>query len=79
MFDPIGGFNRMIDQFLAYLDTAYRIDDPRVSAMRRKLLTTPGQLALDPIFETVPRYEPIGYGLEGLIDDSEGRLPIFHG
>lgn len=77
MFDPIGGFNRMIDQFLAYLDTAYRIDDPRVSARRRELLTTPGQLALDPIFEAVPRYEPIGYGLEGLIDDPEGRIPHF--
>lgn len=77
MFDPIGGFNRMIDQFLAYLDTAYRIDDPRVSAMRRTLLSTPGQLALDPIFEAVARYKPVGYGLEGLIDDPEGRLPHF--
>ncbi|WP_077961234.1 DEAD/DEAH box helicase [Ensifer adhaerens] len=77
MFDPIGGFNRMIDQFLAYLDTAFRIDDPRVSALRRELLTTPGQLALDPIFEAVPRYEPIGYGLEGLIGDPEGRLRNF--
>jgi Distinct helicase family with a unique C-terminal domain including a metal-binding cysteine cluster len=77
MFDPIGGFNRMIDQFLAYLDTAYRIDDPTVSRMRRKLLSEPGQLALDPIFEAVPRYEPTGYGLEGLIDDPEGRLRGF--
>lgn len=77
MFDPIGGFNRMIDQFLAYLDTAYRIDDPRMSAMRRELLSTPGQLALDPIFEAVARYKPVSYGLEGLIDDPEGRLPHF--
>jgi Lhr-like helicase len=77
MFDPIGGFNRMIEQFLSYLDTAYRIDDPRVSDLRRKLLSTPGQLALDPIFEAVPRYESVGYGLEGLIDDPEGRLPQF--
>ncbi len=77
MFDPIGGFNRMIDQFLAYLDTAYRIDDPRVASMRRQLLTTPGQLALDPIFEAVARYKPVGYGLEGLIEDPEGRLPHF--
>lgn len=77
MFDPIGGFNRMIDQFLAYLDTAYRIDDPRVSAMRRELLSTPGQLALDPIFEAVARYRTVDYGLEGLIDDPEGRLRDF--
>lgn len=77
MFDPIGGFNRMIDQFLTYLDTAYRIDDSVVSVMRRKLLSEFGQLALDPIFETVPRYEPAGYGLEGLINDPEGRLSGF--
>ena len=77
MFDPIGGFNRMIEQFLAYLDTAYRIDDPHVSAKRRELLSTPGQLALDPIFEAVARYKPVNYGMEGLIEDPEGRLPHF--
>jgi hypothetical protein len=77
MFDPIGGFNRMIEQFLAYLDTAYRIDDPRVSALRRKLLTTPGELALDPIFEAVSRYETVEYGLEGLAQDRDGKLPHF--
>lgn len=77
MFDPIGGFNRMVEQFLAYLDTAYRIDDPKVSAMRRELLSQPGQLALDPIFEAVPRYETAGHGLEALIDDPEKKLPGF--
>jgi Lhr-like helicase len=76
MFDPIGGFNRMIDQFLAYLDTAYRIDDAKVSAMRRQLLSDPKQLALDPIFETVPRYETWGHGLEALLGDT-GDLPGF--
>ncbi|NKN12302.1 DEAD/DEAH box helicase [Rhizobium laguerreae] len=77
MFDPIGGFNRMIEQFLVYLDTAYRIDDPKVSAMRRELLSMPGQLALDPIFEAVPRYETAGHGLEALVEDPEGKLPGF--
>lgn len=77
MFDPIGGFSRMIEQFLAYLDTAYRIDDSRVSAMRRELLSQPGQLALDPILEAVPRYETAGHGLETLIDDPGKKLPGF--
>ncbi|HWW49536.1 MAG TPA: DEAD/DEAH box helicase [Xanthobacteraceae bacterium] len=77
MFDPIGGFDRMIEQFLAYLDTAYRIDDPKVSAMRRELLSQPGELALDPIFEAVPRYKTAGHGLEALIDDPEEKLPGF--
>ncbi|MBY5351292.1 DEAD/DEAH box helicase [Rhizobium leguminosarum] len=77
MFDPIGGFDRMIEQFMVYLDTAYRIDDRKVNAMRRELLSTPGQLALDPIFEAVPRYETERYCLEALIEDKDGRLPGF--
>lgn len=77
MFDPIGGFNRMIEQFLAYLDTAYRIDDPQMSHLRRQLLSQPGQLALDPIFEVVARYRPAAYGLEALIEDPDRILPNF--
>ncbi|MBO9127949.1 MULTISPECIES: DEAD/DEAH box helicase [unclassified Rhizobium] len=76
MFDPIGGFDRMIDQFLAYLDTAYRIDDVNVSQARRDLLSDPKQLALDPIFEVVPRYETSENGLEALLEDKDG---ILHG
>ncbi|WP_237152367.1 DEAD/DEAH box helicase [Oryzibacter oryziterrae] len=64
----------MIDQFLAYLDTAYRIGDKDMADMRRELLSQPGELALDPIFEVVPRYETCGHGLETLIDDPEHRL-----
>ncbi|MGN6209404.1 DEAD/DEAH box helicase [Asticcacaulis sp.] len=77
MFDPVGGFDRMIDQFLAYLDTAYRIKDPKVASARRSLLASAGQLALDPLFEAVPRYETWLHGLEGLIEDKEKTLPNF--
>lgn len=77
MFDPIGGFKRMVDQFLAYLDTAYRIKDPAVSSMRRELLSKEGKLALDPIFEAVPRYKTWEHGLEELVQDGEGRLKGF--
>lgn len=77
MFDPIGGFDRMVEQFLVYLDTAYRIDDHKVSSARRELLRSAGQLALDPIFETVPRYKSAGHGLESLIDTPDGKLPGF--
>lgn len=77
MYDPIGGFERIIDQFQAYLDTAYRIDDVAVAEARRRLLRDPGQLALDPIFEAVPRYEPWQHGLEELVADSQQRLPGF--
>ncbi|NEI06157.1 DEAD/DEAH box helicase [Rhizobium leguminosarum] len=77
MFDPIGGFDRMIDQFQAYLDTAYRIGDPGVAEMRRALLSKPEQLALDPIFEAVPRYVTWDYGLEALLSDNERILKGF--
>lgn len=78
MFDPIGGFDRIIDQFQAYLDTAYRIGDPGVAEMRRKLLSEPEQLALEPIFEAVPRYEPADDGLEDLFADKSGVLEGFN-
>src|SRR6185437_12610689 len=35
MYDPIGGFERMVEQFLVYMDTAYRIGDEAVSKARR--------------------------------------------
>lgn len=30
MFDPVGGFNRVREQYLRYLETAFRIADPVV-------------------------------------------------
>ncbi len=78
MFDPIAGFNRMIDQFLAYLDTAYKIRDRHVADMRRQLLSSAGQLALDPIFEVVPRYEAWDHGLEELVEDRQKKLKGFN-
>lgn len=77
MFDPIGAFNRMTEQFRVYLDTAYRIENSIVSDERRKLLAKFGTLALDPIFEAVPRYVPWEHGLEQLIDDDGSVLPGF--
>lgn len=77
MFDPIGAFNRMTEQFLVYLDTAYRIEDPSVAENRRKLLSEFGSLALDPIFEAVPRYVQWEHGLEQLVEHGSDVLPGF--
>lgn len=74
MYDPVGGFERIIEQFQAYLDTAFRINDPQVAEARRRLLSEPGQLSLDPIFEAVPRYVQWDHGLEELLADSQQRL-----
>lgn len=79
MYDPIGGFERIIDQFQAYLDTAYRIDDESVAEARRRLLRGAGQLALAPIFEAVPRYVQWKHGLEELVTDSQQMLEGFNG
>lgn len=78
MYDPIGGFDRIKEQFGAYLDTAFRVEDPGFARARRDLLAEVGTLALDPIFEVVPRYEQWRHGLEELaIADSQNVLVGF--
>lgn len=77
MIDPIGGFERLRDFFLTYLDTAYRIRHPGLSATRRQLLREPGTLAAEPYLEPVPRYRACEYNLERLLDDWTGN-PIGH-
>ena len=76
MFDPIGAFDRIRDQFISYVETAYRIDDTDFAAARRQLLREPGSLALSPIFEPVERYRTCDRPLEELIQD-EAVLPGF--
>ena len=49
MYDPIGSFQRIRDQYLAYLETAFRISDPGVSSERRDLLEQPGHLCTEPL------------------------------
>ena len=73
MIDPIGGFERLRDFFLTYLDTAYRIRHPGLSATRRQLLREPGTLAAEPYLEPVPRYRACDYKLESLLDDWHGN------
>ncbi|PHS08625.1 MAG: hypothetical protein COA78_12605 [Blastopirellula sp.] len=56
MLDPIGGFQRIRDLYITYLETAFRIQDPMVSAERRRLLETSGSLCTEPYVEPIPRY-----------------------
>ena len=53
MLDPIGCFQRIRDQYIAYLETAFSIADPEVSAERRRLLETLGQLCTEPLIEPI--------------------------
>ena len=68
MLDPLGGFARMRDLVVSYLDTAFRIRDPEVAAARRALFRENGTLAIEPLLEPVPKYEAVARKLEDLVD-----------
>jgi len=68
MYDPIGGFLRVRELYATYLDTAFRIGDPRIRAERRVLIERPGTLCTDPLLEPLPRYGRVGWALSKLVD-----------
>ncbi|UWS69250.1 DEAD/DEAH box helicase [Pseudomonas mosselii] len=74
MLDPIGGFRRIQDFFISYVETSFRISNPAVAAARRTLLETAGVLATEPFIEPVLRYESSDKYLEDLIEEKEGPL-----
>src|SRR5262245_10106332 len=66
MFDPIGGFQRIRELYITYLETAFRIGDVAVSRERRALLETPGALCTAPLLEPLPRYKLVNWRLRDL-------------
>src|SRR5262245_17596011 len=79
MLDPIGGFQRIRDLFITYLETAFRIRDEAVSTERRRLLETPGSLCTEPLIEPLPRYAVCDWRLDQLAHPrpADHRLPWF--
>lgn len=79
MHDPIGGFERIRDLYVTYLETAFRIRDEGLTAERRALLERPGTLCTEPLVEPVPRYEAADFALHDLVHDGaeDPRLPGF--
>lgn len=75
MIDPIGGFQRIREQYLAYLETAFRISDPSVSRDRRELLLRPGQMATEPLVEPTPKYKVVDWPLSSLAEEADAVLP----
>jgi len=77
--DPIGGFQRIRDLYITYLETAFRIRDPGVSRERRALLERPDTFCTEPLIEPLPRYESVAWLLHELVSggDVDGRLPGF--
>ncbi|WP_227538402.1 DEAD/DEAH box helicase [Klebsiella quasipneumoniae] len=74
MLDPIGGFRRIQDFFISYIETSFRIADPFVAASRRELLNSSGEFAAEPYIEPVLRYESSNKTLEDLADMENGPL-----
>src|SRR4051812_35564470 len=77
MIDPLGGFQRIRDLYITYLETAFRIDDPQVSTERRRLLEAIGTLCSEPFVEPITRYINSRWSLHDLVSDEplDDRLP----
>ncbi len=74
MLDPIGGYRRIRDFFISYVETSFRISDDSVDASRRRLLETAGTFAADPFVEPVLRYKSADCGLDAMVGDEQGVL-----
>jgi hypothetical protein len=69
MLDPIGGFERIKDFFISYVETAFRISSEETAGRSRALLESDGALATAPFIEPVVRCEQYKDPLEKLISD----------
>jgi len=79
MQDPLQTFSAIRDFYITYLETAFRIGDPVIQGLRRKLLEEIGTLAAEPLLESLPTYEHLGLRIEVLLSDHHGKewLPGF--
>ena len=74
MLDPIGGFNRIKNFFISYVETNFRISNSPVALARGQLLRATDVFATAPLIEPVLRYQPNEKKLEQLIDVVGGPL-----
>jgi len=74
VLDPIGGFGRIKNFFISYVETNFRISDGITAKARRALLDTTNVLATEPFVEPVLRYESHDKKLEELAFQLEGPL-----
>ena len=64
MLDPIGAYHDILELYLSYLDTVYRLRREDLSIARKELLLKPGALMPEPYIEPIPRYESGEISLE---------------
>lgn len=67
MLDPIGGFDRIRDFFISYIETSFRIADAGVAAERRRLLETTNIFATASFVEPVLRYQTHDLRIEQMV------------
>ena len=79
MNDPISTFTAIRDFYITYLETAFRIGDPQIEAVRRGLLEEVGTLCTEPLIEPLPRYLDCGIRIDDLVTPKFGEswLPGF--
>lgn len=79
MIDPIGAFEKVRENFILYIKTAFGTQYPDLELERERLLRQAGMFCQDPWIESLPRYEiePGGTDGEGknIRDLSNGDIP----
>ena len=66
MIDPIAAFERIRDNFIVYVKTAFGTRFPSLEAERDQLLRTPRVLTQEPWLEPLPTYQTDGKTIETL-------------
>ncbi|MDR6145976.1 Lhr-like helicase [Sphingomonas sp. SORGH_AS870] len=74
MLDPIGGFNRIRDFFISYVETSFRISDRKIAAERRRLLETTNVFATASFVEPVLRYRTHDLRIDEMVGVAGGPL-----
>lgn len=73
MHDPIGAFDKIRDNFLLYIKTAFGTQFSEIEREREKLLRQPGAFYQEPWIEPLPRYQKSGKSINNLeISDVPG-------
>lgn len=74
MLDPIGGFDRIRDFFISYVETSFRIADKGVAAERRRLLETTDVFATASFVEPVLRYRQNPLMIDEMVGLADGPI-----
>jgi ATP-dependent helicase YprA (DUF1998 family) len=60
MNDPVGAFDKVRENFILYIKTAFGTQFPGLEREREELLRQPGVICQEPWLEPIPRYELSG-------------------